>query len=103
MKHNVVMAAMTLPGLTSSERLLLCYLADRGNTAGRAWPGRDLICAETGLHPKAVQRALRHLEQLGYLTREGPARPGRVLVVKLTPDRWPKVERPPRRSTARTP
>src|SRR4051812_2010283 len=94
MKHSVVMAGLKVPDISATERSLLAYLADRGNAYGLAWPSRELICAELSMHAKAVQRALRVLERHGYITREGPARPGRTLEIRLHPERWPQPRDP---------
>src|SRR4051812_29793668 len=96
MRHAVVIAALKVPDISPQERCVLAYFTDRGDKYGLAWPSRELVSAELSMHPKTLQRALRALERRGYITREGRARPGRTLEIRLHPERWPRPHDPRR-------
>jgi DNA-binding transcriptional ArsR family regulator len=44
----------------------LCLLRHAGKD-GRCWPGKKLLCQETGLSKNSIRKALRKLEQLGLI------------------------------------
>lgn len=56
---------------TSGTRLVAIAIADRVNGDGQCWPSIADLSRRTGLGERAVQRALRILEDEGVIRRHG--------------------------------
>lgn len=54
----------------NGARLVLLALADRADDAGFAWPSIEDLCERTKLSPRAVQKAITNLVELGELKVE---------------------------------
>jgi hypothetical protein len=54
-------------GLTHGERVVLLNLAHHADDTGLAWPSVETIAAECGMGRRTVQRALRRLEDVGWI------------------------------------
>jgi helix-turn-helix protein len=54
----------------NGARLVLLALADRADDHGFAWPSIDDLCERTKLSPRAVQKAIANLVELGELEVE---------------------------------
>lgn len=54
----------------NGARLVMLALADRADDKGFAWPSIDDLCERTKLSPRAVQKALLNLVELGELKVE---------------------------------
>ena len=59
---------------TSGTRLVAIAIADRINNDWEAWPSIADLCKRTGLGERAVQRAVRQLEEEGVIRRHGQRR-----------------------------
>jgi len=72
------------PGaLTSAERLVLMCLAAYADEDGASiYPSQERIAAETGLSRRAAQLAVRVIEEIGWLRRDGRTRHG-VIIYRL--------------------
>jgi hypothetical protein len=57
-------------GLTTAERMVLIYLADKANGQRFCWPGQELIAAFTGLTTRSVRVCADRLERLGLIRQE---------------------------------
>jgi uncharacterized phage protein (TIGR02220 family) len=57
--------ALRVAGFTSIQRLVLAAIASHADATGRAWPGEELLAAETGLGMRSVRNGVRGLERLG--------------------------------------
>lgn len=63
--------------VTATERLVLLNLANHGNDRGRnAFPSVSRIARQTSLGRRAVQKALRRLQQKGLIVAVGNAKRG---------------------------
>ena len=56
--------------LPSRARLVYFYLWDRANQEGRCWPAINTIARELKLSRSTVKRALRDLEDSGWVERQ---------------------------------
>jgi hypothetical protein len=57
--------------LSSTEQLVAQRLAwHADDESGKCWPGIALICEKTGLKERAVQMAIKALNEAGHITRE---------------------------------
>jgi hypothetical protein len=63
-------------GLTSSERLVLLYLADKANGERVCWPGQETIVRYTALSLRTVRMVIPALVRYGLISVE--SRPGIV-------------------------
>lgn len=55
--------------VSSTDKIVLLYLADRANAAGMCWPSVATIAAKTSLSDRAVQIAIKRLEGGGHLSQ----------------------------------
>ena len=62
--------ALTVPKLTSSERLLFIILADAANKQNTCFPSQKWLGKRSGLSIRTIIRALQGLEAKGHLERE---------------------------------
>ena len=63
-------------GLRSTEKYLLIYLADRYNEQqGFAWPSISRMSKDTKISKSSIKRALKRLEELGYIRRQRRFKP----------------------------
>ncbi|MFH5772692.1 helix-turn-helix domain-containing protein [Paracoccus sp. NGMCC 1.201697] len=70
MSNAYLNAAWRLVGLSSTQRLVLVYLADLVNPEGVGWSKLPTIMARTGLSDRAIQKAVQHFEKEGLVTVE---------------------------------
>ena len=56
--------------LPHRARAVYMYLKDRSDAEGKCWPGIRTIAADLHLSRSTVKRALKDLEQHGYLRRD---------------------------------
>lgn len=93
---RLMRAALHVPGLTSTERLVLAEYAEftSRERGMRVWRSRADLVAKTGANAQTIQRAVSRLRDLGYLSVVGKARKGLSLRVELHPERWPEPPRP---------
>ena len=56
--------------LPHRAKAVYMYLHDRANTNGQCWPAIPTIAKELQLSRSTVQRALKDLEEHGFLARE---------------------------------
>jgi hypothetical protein len=60
--------------ITSTQKLVLLCLASHGNDDGQnAYPSVQRLAGQTALTPRAVQKALRHLANNGFIVAVGVA------------------------------
>jgi DNA-binding transcriptional MocR family regulator len=62
--------ALTVPKLTSSERLLFVMLADRADKNGNCFPSQEWMAKRTGLSLRTVVRAMKGLVEKGHMARQ---------------------------------
>jgi DNA-binding MarR family transcriptional regulator len=60
--------------LQNRAKLVYIYLHDRMDSQRIAWPGLSRIAADLSLSRSTVKRAIRDLEQTGYIAREAAYR-----------------------------
>ena len=60
--------------LPARARLVYMYLQDRANKDGSCWPAVKTIARDLKLSRSTVKRALRDLEQTGYLKKQAQYR-----------------------------
>ena len=56
--------------LPARARMVYMYLRDRANKDGSCWPAVKTIARDLKLSRSTVKRALRDLEQTGYLEKQ---------------------------------
>jgi uncharacterized phage protein (TIGR02220 family) len=90
---RVMILAYRVAGLTFIQRAVLAAIASHADDAGRAWPGEELIAAETALTSRSVRTALRGLEALGIVkvARRGGRLPNRYAIQVQALQTMPKV------------
>lgn len=64
--QNGIMASCLEP----SDKLLAMALSVHADSTGRAFPGQELLCKETGKSESVVRRSLRKLELAGWVVTE---------------------------------
>lgn len=57
--------------MSPTQKLVLMSLADQANSQGICWPGIQAIAVRTCLSDRAVRKAIRDLENLGYVASQG--------------------------------
>ena len=79
------------PRLSPTDLRVLAALFYFARADASCWPGDDSIAARVDRHPGTVRRALRNLEDLGYIRRESRENPtGRLIHLTCRePDRNP--------------
>lgn len=70
--------------LPTSLKIVLVSLADQANDNGKCFPAISNLTKRTGLSDRAVQKALRTLEDLRVISTE--VTPGRASTYTLTPN-----------------
>ena len=68
MSNSLIDRAWPL-AVSSTDKIVLLYLADRANAAGTCWPSVATIAAKTSLSDRAVQMAIKRLEEGGHLSQ----------------------------------
>lgn len=86
--------------VSSTDKIVLLYLADRANVAGTCWPSVATIAAKTSLSDRAVQIAIKRLEGGGHLsqfwqTPEKAKRPMRHFRIHPRTTFTPETDSPP--------
>lgn len=83
--------------ISSTQRLVLLNLASHGDDRGlNAYPSVERMARQTSFTPRAVQKALRHLADTGFITAVGRTSRGTIryaLVLERIPD--PHAQRQP--------
>ncbi len=81
-RADLMRSALSVPGLTPTERVVLGHLAywHKDDKRGAFRP-RDRLAAEVGADPKTVQRCIARLVDLGYLSVLKQARKGTALTL----------------------
>lgn len=69
MSFVALRAALAATPQTATARFILIVLADFANDAGEAWPSIPTLAARTALSERSVRRALRLLEEEGFIER----------------------------------
>ena len=65
-----VMTAVWDMDLPAKQKLVALALADCANDEGEAWPSIATLARKCGCDRRTVQRNLREIEKLGFLTRK---------------------------------
>lgn len=86
--------------VSSTDKIVLLYLADRANAAGTCWPSVATIAASASLSDRAVQMAIKRLEEGGHLsqfwhTPEKAKRPMRHFRIHPRTTFTPEADLPP--------
>jgi DNA-binding MarR family transcriptional regulator len=68
---NTIYADDSLP---NRAKLIYVYLHDRMDNERKAWPGLNRIAADLSLSRSTVKRAVKDLEQAGYVRKEAAYR-----------------------------
>ena len=66
--HERVRWALKAPIASSSAKVVAVVLADKADKHGRAWPALDTIAQETSMTRRGVTKAVKSLENAGWLT-----------------------------------
>ncbi|MFV3334248.1 helix-turn-helix domain-containing protein [Pseudomonas sp. NY15437] len=83
MSTIIMSACWPLQGLTPAQKAVLISLADNANDEGVCWPSVAKIAERTCLSERAVQQAIKVLNECNALTIE--ARQGRSTMFTVTP------------------
>ncbi|UCP00081.1 helix-turn-helix domain-containing protein [Metapseudomonas lalkuanensis] len=86
MSTVIMSACWPLQGMTATQKAVLISLADNANDEGVCWPSVSNIALRTCLSERAVQGAIKALQQLGALYTED--RTGRSTIYKVTPEAY---------------
>ncbi len=99
---TIIMAACwPLQNMSPAQKSVLISLADNSNDEGVCWPSVSKISMRTCLSPRAVQGALRWLEEVGLLVAR--QREGRSTVYEITPAAYAPPQEMRGAGNARTP
>jgi len=71
------------PGINSTQKLVLLALADWANDEGMCWPSIQRIADKCSLTKRAVQKALRAIEDMGMLRYEDGVHKSRTYWISL--------------------
>src|SRR5690606_9661885 len=95
---TVIMSAVwPLQNMSPAQKAVLVSLADQANDEGVCWPSVGTLAKRTCLSERAVQGAIRWLQEAGALSIE--ERRGRSTVYRVTPASYaPPQEMHPRKS-----
>ncbi|MGV8352339.1 helix-turn-helix domain-containing protein, partial [Pseudomonas aeruginosa] len=83
MSTIIMSACWPLQGLTPAQKAVLISLADNANDEGVCWPSVAKIAERTCLSERAVQQAIKVLNECRALSIE--ARQGRSTMFTVTP------------------
>lgn len=83
MAFEFIEAVYRLPDVTSTDVLILGYLANRANEKGECWPTRRLIAAAVRMHPDTIKAALQSLDARGLIRKEARFEDGRRVANRL--------------------
>lgn len=70
MSIKLMTAVWDREDLTSTHKLVLLALADWANDEGLCWPSINRLAVKTSLTTRGVQKAIRALEDMGFVRRE---------------------------------
>lgn len=70
MSIKLMTAVWDREDLASTHKLVLLALADWANDEGLCWPSINRLAVKASLTTRAVQKAIRALEQMGFVRRE---------------------------------
>lgn len=70
MSIKLMTAVWEREDLASTHKLVLLALADWANDEGLCWPSINRLAVKASLTTRAVQKAIRALEQMGFVRRE---------------------------------
>lgn len=70
MSIKLMTAVWEREDLTSTHKLVLLALADWANDEGLCWPSINRLSVKTSLTSRSVQKAIRALEDVGFVRRE---------------------------------
>lgn len=71
------------PGINSTQKIVLLALADWANDEGMCWPSIQRIADKCCLTTRAVQKALRAMEEMGLLRYEDGVHKSRTYWISL--------------------
>jgi DNA-binding transcriptional regulator YhcF (GntR family) len=70
----------------TAEKLLLLVISNYADEYGQAWPAVETLARDTGMSRATVQRSLRKLEKLGFISckkrMRGPAQSSNLYTLK---------------------
>lgn len=70
MSIKLMTAVWEREDLASTQKLVLLALADWANDEGLCWPSINRLAVKASLTARAVQKAIRSLEDVGFIRRE---------------------------------
>lgn len=70
MSIKLMTAVWDREDLSSTQKLVLLSLADWANDEGLCWPSIDRVAKKSSLKKRAVQLAIRSLEEMQFIRRE---------------------------------
>jgi hypothetical protein len=70
MSIKIMTAVWDREDLSSTQKLVLLALADWANDEGLCWPSIDRVAKKSSLKKRAVQLAIRSLEEMQFIRRE---------------------------------
>ncbi|MDP8961532.1 MAG: helix-turn-helix domain-containing protein [Actinomycetota bacterium] len=109
MSVEAIAWALSVKGLTSTDKLILVTLADHCGPSGECWPGIRRVAAIVGVTERQVRKRLRVLERAGLVSvreRRTSARDSDTNVYQLSlrpPEDRPPVLQDPTPLSSRTP
>lgn len=71
------------PGINATQKIVLLALADWANDEGMCWPSIQRIADKCCLTTRAVQKALRAMEEMGLLRHEDGVHKSRTYWISL--------------------
>lgn len=84
MSVRVMSAVWDMPMDSSAQKLVLLALADNANDAGECYPSLTTISRKTSLDERTVRRAIRQLQQLGFMSVAERAGRSSLFSISLT-------------------
>lgn len=70
MSIKLMTAVWEREDIASTQKLVLLALADWANDEGLCWPSINRLAVKASLTTRAIQKAIRSLEQMGFIRRE---------------------------------
>lgn len=86
MSTIVMSKCWPLQGMSPAQKAVLISLADMANDEGVCWPSVALIASRTCLSDRAVQKAIKWLEEAGVVV--ATERSGRSTFFHITPEQY---------------
>ncbi|RZA28233.1 MAG: helix-turn-helix domain-containing protein [Proteobacteria bacterium] len=85
-RYQLIERALQDSHLSRGNCVVLCVILGHVDANGEAWPGMGRICNKAGISKSTAIRAVKRLEERGYLTAHREFGRSNVYVVAEPPD-----------------